>query len=423
MDEISIASGIILSLIFAGFFSGMEFSFARNELNNTDSPASHSFADRILHYFRENPFWFAGTIRVGKVITQVGCIYFLAKLWMKFWLIVSPGVTANILFILSLILIIVIVLLIIDVHTKFIAQRSTSQLVHSLIIPFGICFLIFFPLVWTYITLTRLIARALKLNQNDYLPLLFSPEVSTYSKSKDAANTDADLELDKKIFQKALQFKYVKVRDCMIPRTEIAAIDITEGIEKLREVFVESGHSKIVVFRKNIDDVIGYCHSAALFKKPSRIEDILSPIISVPENTLANDLMVRFISEQKSLAVVIDEFGGTSGMVSMEDVIEEIFGEIEDEHDQDDLVEQKLTDSTYLFSARLEIDYLNETYKLNLPTGDYDTLGGLILSFTEDFPDVGNTVASPPFIFTVQSTVESRIDTVKIAIQQSSEGV
>lgn len=423
MSEFSIASGIVLSLISAGFFSGMEYAFARHELNKASMPQPDSFTEKILKYFRKKPFWIAGTIRIGKILTMAAALYFIGVLLIKAWLLFAPGFGGKIFFVIILILIIAIALLILDVQVKFVVQRSTSQLIHSFIIPFGICFIFLFPLVWVYITLTRWTARTLKLDQGDYVSLLFSPEVNTYSKNKSQSASEADIELDKKIFQNALQFKHVKVRDCMIPRTEIAAIASTAGIEKLREAFVESGHSKIVVFGKNIDDIIGYCHSAALFKRPSRIEDILTPIISVPENTLANDLMVRFISEQKSLAVVIDEFGGTSGMVSMEDVIEEIFGEIEDEHDEDDLVEQKLNESTYLFSARLEIDYLNETYKLNLPAGDYDTLGGLILSFTEDFPEVGKTILSPPFTFTVQSTVESRIDTVKIAIQEPVQEV
>ena len=224
--------------------------------------------------------------------------------------------------------------------------------------------------------------------------------------------SEQNLELDTKIFTNALEFRSVRVRDCMIPRTEIVAVPIDGGIRKLREAFLESGHSKIIIFKESIDDVTGYCHSSALFRNPARIEDILTPIITVSEAMLARELMVRFINERKSLAIVVDEFGGTSGIVSMEDVIEEIFGEIEDEHDQDDQIEQKLDHQTYLLSARLEIDYLNETYGWKLPVGDYETISGLILAHTEDIPHQGDSVAIPPFTFTIETTTRNRIDTV-----------
>lgn len=200
----------------------------------------------------------------------------------------------------------------------------------------------------------------------------------------------------------------------MIPRNEITGIDITSGLDKLHQVFVESGHSKIIIYRNTIDDVIGYCHSAALFTKPSKIEDILIPVITVHETASANDLMLQFLEQKKSLALVMDEFGGTAGIVSREDVIEEIFGEIEDEYDEDILTEQALDDSTYLLSARLEIDYLNEKYQWQLPVGEYKTLGGLILAYTEDFPVPGQTVTIGPYIFAIQAAHGNRIDTIKM---------
>jgi CBS domain containing-hemolysin-like protein len=232
---------------------------------------------------------------------------------------------------------------------------------------------------------------------------------------------DEEIELDKKILTNAMDFKTVRIRDCMIPRTEVTAISVEDGIEKLKETFIQSGHSKILIYKESIEDVIGYCHSAALFKKPQRIEDILTPIPLVQETMLANDLMVQLIKERKSVALVVDEFGGTSGIVSMEDVIEEIFGEIEDEHDNDDLVEIKIEDNLYRFSARLEVDYLNEKFKINLPTGEYETLAGLILAYTEDFPKQGDTIMIEGHSFTIEKTENKRIDTVKLAVA-SPEG-
>lgn len=198
-------------------------------------------------------------------------------------------------------------------------------------------------------------------------------------------------------------------------------MELNEGIDRLKEAFIESGHSKIIVYKESIDDVIGYCHSSALFRKPRDIREILTSIIVVPETTLANELMIKFIDERRSLAVVLDEFGGTSGIVSMEDVIEEILGDIEDEHDEDNLIEQKLDDNNYLLSARLEIDYLNDAYGWELPEGDYETLGGLILTLTEDIPEPGETVQSPPFTFTIQSTLENRIDVVRLTLSGTDD--
>jgi CBS domain containing-hemolysin-like protein len=204
----------------------------------------------------------------------------------------------------------------------------------------------------------------------------------------------------------------------MIPRTEIIGIASDEGLDKLKEAFIESGHSKIIIYKDTIDDVIGYCHSSALFTKPKTINEILTPINIVPEAMMVNELMIQFIKDRKSLAVVVDEFGGTSGIVSMEDIIEEIFGEIEDEHDEDDLIEQQLDEKTFLLSARHEIDYLNDTYDWKLPEGDYETLGGMILSFTEDFPEEGDAVNIPPYVFIIQSTEDNRIDIVKLIVEK-----
>jgi putative hemolysin len=291
-------------------------------------------------------------------------------------------------------------------------------MVKAMALPFAFVSVILFPVVFTVISLARfIIHHVFGLEYSKERPVFGLTDVNHYLKSMHRVKqTDRNLELDKKIFKNALEFKSVRIRDCMIPRTEIVAVGLDAGLQKLQEAFMESGHSKIIVFKDSIDDIVGYCHSSALFKKPARIEEILTPIIIIPETTLAKELMVRFINEHKSLAAVVDEFGGTSGIVSMEDVIEEIFGEIEDEHDENTEIELQLDKNTWLLSARLEIDYLNDVYGWRLPTGDYDTLSGLILSFTEDLPKAGETIQIPPYIFVVQATEENRISTIKLIV-------
>lgn len=314
-----------------------------------------------------------------------------------------------------------IVLITAEFLPKSLFMLNPNSMLSAMALPFNFFYYLLFPIVIFIVSISKFVLiRVLRVEYSDEKPVFGLTDLSNYLKNMlKVRHEDDDVHLDKKIFRNALAFKEVLVRDCMIPRTEIAAVDVNDGIEKLKNAFLESGHSKIIVYRDRIDDVIGYCHSAELFKKPSEIEAILTPIIAVPETTLANELMMRFLDERKSLAVVIDEFGGISGIVSMEDVIEEIFGEIEDEHDEDDHIEQKLDESTYLLSARLEIEYLRETYGWNLPRGDYDTLGGLILAHTEDIPLPGETLNIPSFQLTVQTTLDNRIDTVKLSVQQT----
>ncbi|WP_239693412.1 hemolysin family protein [Rufibacter roseus] len=223
-------------------------------------------------------------------------------------------------------------------------------------------------------------------------------------------------EVDSKIFHNALEFRTVRVRECMVPRTEIDAIEVDEGLEVLREKFIETGHSKILIYQDSLDHILGYCHQFSLFENPATLEEILTPMDAVPENMLARELFVKFITEHRSIVLVLDEFGGTSGIVTLEDVMEEIIGDINDEYDEEDLLEQALPEpGTYLFSARQEIDYLNEKYQLQLPEGDYETLGGFILSVLEEIPSTGDVISVAPFEIKILSMDEHRINTVHLA--------
>ena len=226
---------------------------------------------------------------------------------------------------------------------------------------------------------------------------------------------------EERLFINALDFKDLRIRDCMIPRMEISALNVNSSIEDLRKAFLTSGHSKIIIHRESVDEVLGYCHALSLFKKPKEISNIITPILIVPEAMPVSDLMLRFLEERRSIALVVDEFGGTSGLVSVEDIVEQIFGEIQDEYDStEDWTERKVDDNSYILSARHEIDYLNEKYGWELPEGDYDTLAGMIIHHYGDLPDVNETLALTPYLFQVVSVQDTRIELVKITIDKKN---
>lgn len=231
-----------------------------------------------------------------------------------------------------------------------------------------------------------------------------------------AQNDTTQSSLSVQIYRNALELPTLRVRDCMIPRTEIAAIDKSNDIEALAQKFIETGYSKILVYEESIDNIVGYCHSSELFKKPQSIDQMLTTVPSVPETMSAEDLLLFFNKEHRSIAVVIDEFGGTAGLICIEDVMEEIFGEIKDEHDEDTLEEKIVSDNTYLLNARLEVYYLNQKYDWQIPEGDYETLGGYILSVYENIPDVGTVVEAPPFSFKIVSKTDARLHLVEMTI-------
>jgi putative hemolysin len=416
---------ILTTLVFSAFFSGIEIAYlSANKLQFEIQRKQGILSGKIFSFYTKNTSLFIGTCLIGNTISLVLYGIFMAQFIEPQLQLALPEPLANeaTILILQTLISTILVLFTAEFLPKSLFMINPNQMLSALAIPFSIVYTLLFPLVYSIVTISKLIiVYIIRLDYSDDKPIFGLTDLNNYLKNMlKVKHEDQDIELDKKIFRNALEFKTVRVRECMIPRTEIIAVDVTDGIDKLTTAFVESGHSKIIIYKESIDEIIGYCHSSELFKRPQRIEEILTPIIIVPETTLANELMIQFINQRKSLAAVVDEFGGTSGIVSMEDVIEEIFGEIEDEHDEDDLVEQQLDEQTYLLSARLEIDYLNDTYHWNLPTGDYETLSGLLLSYTEDIPQSGETIQIENYRFTIQTTLDNRIDTVKLTLPENS---
>ena len=417
---------ILVSLVFSSFFSGIEIAFISSDrLHIALEKERGSIAGKILSRFTKNQAHFIGTTLIGNTLSLVVYGIFMANLIEPILSDILPEYLNNqsLVLIIQTILATLIVLLTAEFLPKIIFRINPNFLLSVFAIPLIIIYFILYPVVYGIVGLSKyIIIKVLRLNFKEDEPVFSLTDLNEFIQSKFVEDkVEGKFDIDTKIFNNALEFKTVKLRECMIPRTEIVAVELHSNIETLRNEFVESGLSKILVYKESIDDIIGYCHSLELFKKPKDIESILSPVIIVPETLLANELLVQFITERKSLALVVDEFGGTSGIVTIEDIIEEIFGEIEDEHDEQALVEHKLDDDSYLISARHEIDYLNEKYNWNLPLGDYDTLGGLILSITEDIPSLNQDIVIEPFKFHIVSIEENRINLVKMFLLQSKD--
>ncbi|MCC5938417.1 MAG: HlyC/CorC family transporter [Lunatimonas sp.] len=412
---------VLISLFFSALFSGLEIAFvSANRLHIELQSKQGKLSGEILSRFINNPSHFIGTTLLGNTVSLVLYGIFMAYLLEPPIQHLLPEGFNNQAFVMIVqtVASTVIVLITAEFVPKSIFMLNPNSLLAFFSLPFALIYYVMYPVVWFVVGLSKIfITGVLKLEYAEGKPVFEITDLNSFIQNNlGAQGEDGKLEIDTKIFDNAVEFKTVRVRECMVPRTDLVSIEESEDISELKKAFIESGHSKIIVYRDTIDDVIGYCHHLELFKKPKTIGEILTSIIIVPESALANELLVQFIKERKSLALVVDEFGGTSGIVSMEDIIEEIFGEIEDEYDSDDLIEQQLSDTEFLLSGRHEIDYLNEKYAWNLPSGDFETLAGFILSVTENIPQKGESAIFGPFTFTVVSKQDHRIDTVKLKI-------
>lgn len=415
---------VVITLVLSAFFSGVEIAYiSANKLQIELQKKQGLLSGKVLSKFIQQPGQFIGTTLIGNTIMLVLYGTFMAYLLddplgmlfpesanKKAFVLISQTVLSTIL-----------VLIAGEFLPKSVFMINPNSMLNFFALPMLVIYYLMYPIVWLIVGLSRgFITQVLRLEYNEEKPVFTITDLNSFIKDQmRQTRNPGNIEVDSKIFDNAIEFKTVRVRECMVPRTDIVAVEVADGIEDLKRVFEESGHSKVIIYRESIDEVIGYCHQLELFKKPKSIEDILTPILITPESALANELLIQFIQERKSLALVVDEFGGTSGIVSMEDIIEEIFGEIDDEYDNEDLTEQLLGEMEFLLSARLEIDYLNDKYRWNLPYGDFETLSGFILSLTENLPNIGETITYGRFTFTIVSKESHRIETVRLKISGS----
>jgi putative hemolysin len=415
---------VVITLVFSAFFSGIEIAYiSANKLQIELQKKQGLWTGKIVSKFINKPGQFIGTTLIGNTIMLV-----LYGIFMAFLLdaplrrlLPEPLVNEAVILFAQTILSTLLVLITGEFLPKSIFLLDPNRMLNFFALPFLIIYSGMYPIVWLIVGLSKgFITQVLRLDYNEEKPVFTITDLNSFIKDQMRQNRNpGDVEVDSKIFDNAIEFKTVRVRECMIPRTDIVAVEVSDSIDELRKIFEESGHSKVVIYRESIDEVIGYCHQLELFKKPKSIEDILTPILIAPESALANELLIQFIQERKSLALVVDEFGGTSGLVSMEDLIEEIFGEIDDEYDNEALTEQIIGEQEFLLSARLEIDYVNDKYGWELPYGDFETLSGFILSQTENLPNIGETITYGRFTFTIVSKQAHRIETVRLKISDS----
>jgi len=414
------AVGIIVSIISSAFFSGVEMAFvSANKLYFELQAKQGVITGQIISKYLKNPSKFIGTMLIGNTLSLVAYGIFMEGYLhheIEHFFPILNGIAAGLI---ASLIGTIIILMTSEFTPKSIFLLNPDGFLEVLAIPILIINTIMYPLVWAIVGLSKwFINNVLRLEYSEERPAFGLTDLNNYLQNLNRkVSTEEETEVDTKIFNNALEFKQVRVRDCMIPRTEIVAVDIENGMDELKKVFVESNHSRVLVYKDTMEDVLGYCHSLSMFKKPKEIQGILTPIPIVPEAMPAKDLLFKFSKEHKSLALVVDEFGSTAGLVSMEDVMEQIFGEIEDEYDdKEDLTEKRVDEKNYLLSGRLEIDYLNDKYEWNLPDGDYDTLGGMIISVNEDIPELNEVIVYQPFSFQIMEMTDTKINLVKLTI-------
>lgn len=410
---------ILTTLVLSAFFSGFEIAYvSSNKVHIEILKKQEGLIANILTRLTYRPSKLLATMLVGNNVALVVYGFEMGKVMT----LLLPPFFQNVLW--HTIISTLIILITAEFMPKVFFQIYANQLLKLFAIPAYFFYLLFYPFSSFIIWISDFVLRVFFKTKGDYVPLSFTKVELVDYISEQMGNVPKKEEVDAEVqmFQNALEFSGVKAREIMIPRTEIVAVDLNETIENLIATFVSSGFSKILIYNENIDDIVGYVHSFDMFKKPKTIKEVLIPVVTIPETIQINEVLNLLMRKRKSMAVVLDEYGGTSGIVTLEDIVEELFGEIEDEHDKDKFIEEKISDDEYLFSARLEVDYINETYHLDLPESEeYETLSGLILLHTEEIPTQGETISLPPLVFSIEACSQTRIETVRVFIKENDE--
>ena len=407
---------ILIVLIFSAFFSGMEIAFfSSDKLQIELDRKQNHFSSFFISVFLKKPEKYIATLLIGNNVALVIYGIIMAE-------ILEPSIlkfieSEMIVLFLQTIFSTFLILITAEFLPKTIFRSNSNRSMRNFSVFTYFFYVILYPITTPIVLLTNLLLG--KRNKISNQKAIFGKiDLDNFLNKNQDIKEKNDLENEVKIFQNALDFSNISVRECMIPRTEIIAVKNTDSIELLREKFIETGYSKILIYKESIDDIIAYVHSSFLFSKPKNISEILSKMPIVPETMSAQKLLKSFMKERKSIALVVDEFGGTSGIVTVEDIVEEIFGEIEDEHDSKDLDERQINEKEFHFSGRLEVDYLNEKYNLAIPkTDEYNTISGFIYHYYESIPKYNQKIKIFPFEFTILKANKKQILLVHLKIK------
>lgn len=415
---------IIAALLLIAFFSGIEIAFvSANKLRVELLKEKGSSRGKIISHFNQNPGRFISTMLIGLNISLVlfGSVtanYFTPE---NFAFLPSGEIS---LLIIQTLFTTFVVLIFGELIPKILFRVNSDQTLLFFAYPAQAIFILLKPLSDLFHALSRRLIKLVVGSELIESKQSFTKEDLEYL-VKETAVTEGEAgdesdHLNSEIFEKALYLKDVKVRSCMVPRPEIQAIELTEGIEELRKKFVETKLSRVIIYDDTIDKILGYIHHFDLLKTGVSFKQLIRPIQAIPESMTARDLMLQFIREKKNIAWVVDEYGGTAGIITLEDLMEEIFGDIQDEHDEEDLAEKKISEEEFVLSGRLEVDYLNQEYGLGIPEGEYSTLSGYIISGFEDIPEAGTTINLNGFNMKVLKASDKRIELVNLKIKKDS---
>lgn len=420
---------VIISLLFSAFFEGMEIAYvSSNKISIEIEKKKESISSKILSKLTSNPSKFIVSMLIGTNLALVVYGYYMGDILMDVFKQLSKfnfpllEILLNDFNLLSQTIIsTVIILMTAQFLPKVFFQIYSFKFLKFFSIPAYFFYICFYYISDFVLWITNLILKFFFKTQGDNIQLSISKDdLGNYIDEQiDASSQDQPIDNEVQIFQNALDFSDSRARDVMVPRIELYSLEIHDYVSKLREIFVSTGFTKILIYKNTIDDIIGYVHAHDLFKNPKTIKSMLLPVEFVPESILTKDLLSILIKKRKSIAIILDEYGGTSGMITVEDIVEELFGEIDDEFDVSDLIEIEIEPDNYNFSARLEVDYLNEQYKLDLPeSDDYGTLGGLIVNYTQEIPKLGEKVIIDKCLFKIIDVSETKINTVSLIIKK-----
>jgi len=418
---------ILVSLLFSAFFSGMEIAYvSSNKIHIELEKKQNNFLAKTLSKLTAKPSKFIATMLIGNNVALVIYGFFMGDVLLNWFQTLLPSnyqvinlALTDFTLLTQTIISTLIILVTAEFLPKVFFQIYSNTLLRVFAIPAYLFYVLFSFISDFVIWMSDLVLKYFFKTEGDQIQLAFTKvELGNYiSEQMESVEEMDHVDSEIQIFQNALEFSDVKAREVMIPRTELVSVEIHDSMQMLNQLFTSTGYSKILVYKTTVDDILGYVHSFDMFKKPKSIKSMVMPVELVPETMLIKDILNTLTRKRKSIAVVVDEYGGTSGIITVEDIVEELVGEIEDEHDSKALFEEKIDEKTYKLSARIKVDYLNETYKMNLPENEtYETLGGLIVNFREGIPEQNEQLKFENFICTILEVSNTKIDLVSLEL-------